>query len=410
MILFEICRIYKTSQILEIWLVQMPNANYMHSPDRFNLTEALEVYLCQIDRQGLLSGDEREEITDHLLTEMEMLQENDLSEREAFTLATRQFGPSELISLEYQRVKPQYNIRKAIIAAALFLFLFVFLAGSLYALSSVVWKLSREFALSTTAEKYLDIGLKVIFIFGSIAYLWWRFNRRSTPKTWEMILIPILGLTAPFFNNILNYFLSNTGHISYSTLLSGHWNSYIILSILLAGILIVCYRLVLKWHNSRIHHLSATSADSKAMIGILVAFFLTLASFVVVTSLISCFTFWLSTVEYYGIGWVRWFDLVLKFLFLGGILAVITSRIQKQIYFKKLELFLIPVIGFASPYLSDLLFLSLFPRDHWNHSTRKMLELFNYNSQIIIITTIIIIALTTYSLMYKEQKLIRISG
>lgn len=382
----------------------------INTPDQFNLHEAVEAYISQLDRDNQLRRDEHEEIADHLLTEVEILQQGGFGQQEAFSLAVTQFGPTELISREYQRIKPFYTIRKAAIAAALFLFLFVFIVGSLYALSSVVWVVSREFALSGSAEKYLDITVKVIFTSVAIIYLWRRFDRRKTLKVREMIVIPMLGLAAPFFNNILNHFLSGSGHISYSSLLTGHMNTYMIFSILLAGLLIVSYRLIFKWHYASKKPLSETTNYSKVKIGILTAFFLLLAIFVVVTSLISCFTFWLSTVGYYGIGWVKWLDLVLKFLFLGGMLAIIASRINNRKFFKKLELLLIPLIGFASPYLSDRLFISVFPPDHWNHSTRKTLELFNGNSQVVIVFTILIITVTTYLLIYKEQKQIQVSG
>lgn len=378
----------------------------MHTPDPFHLEEAIEAYLRQIDRYDLLSREEREEIQDHLITQTEDLQRDGLQEEEAFALAVKQFGTSELIREEYQQVKPFFSIRKAAIAASLFTFAFIFVAGLLNALSLGVSLFSREFELSVSASTFLDITLKIIFVLGFAGYLWWRFRRQHPMKIWELTLIPILGLNAPFFRTILTHFFFTEGSISSTVPEAGHLNNLIILAIIQLGLVLLCYRLVFKEGHAKDLFKMRTAFDSKAVLGIIVAYFLALTVFSF-SSFISGFTLWLSTLDIFGEGWVRMIDMVLKLFLLWGTLAIIVSRIDQQLFFKKFELILIPLIGFVSPYVSDLLFTNLFDQNNFDPSVFGQLT---FNSQMLLGLAVLMVTISTYILMFRERKQLKVSS
>lgn len=374
----------------------------MHTPDHFHLNEAIEAYLRQINRHNLLNQEEREEIQDHLITQTEALQSEGLNEQEAFSLAVRQFGKSALIHKEYKKMKPFYSVRKAAIAASLLTFSFIFIAGLLNALSLLTSLISQKFSLPPSANNYLDIVLKILVLLGFAGYVRWRFRKQHPIKIWELTLIPILGLIAPFFRTILTHFFFTDGYVTDA----GHVNNLIILAIIQLALLLFFYRLMFKGNHSKDPFKIGSPADSKAILGIIATYFLALAVFTIV-SYISGFTLWLSTLELFGEGWIKMIDLVVKLFLLWGSLAIIVSRIDKKVFFKKFELILIPLIGFVSPYLSDLLFTNLFAPENFDPAVIGQLT---FNSQMLLGLAIIIVTVSTYVLMYQERKRFKISG
>lgn len=377
----------------------------MLTSDDFNLNKAIEAYVRQVNRHHLINREEREELLDHLLTETEILQAEGWSEREAFEIAIEQFGSSELISEEYERVKPFYSIRKVAIAVSLLTFFFIFIAGLINALSLVAPLIKRQFFLDPTTSNLLDIGIKVSLIAGMVGYLHWRFRTQPPMKVWEVSLIPILGLAAPFFYSIMADLFFQRNYIT-SSLVEAHFNNVYIISVLLVGLLVVYYRLIFKWRASKNSFIAASTTDSKGKIGIIAAFFLslTIISFI---ELITSFSMWLASTEILAAAWVKLFDLVWKLFLLWGMLAIIVNRIKNQVFFKKLELIFIPLVGFASLYLSEMLFVALASRGLFD---KTIFGYINYNTQIIVGFSFIMVAIMTYIFLFKERKQVRVTS
>lgn len=377
----------------------------MLTSDDFNLNKAIEAYVRQVNRHHLINREEREELLDHLLTETEILQAEGWSEREAFEIAIEQFGSSELISEEYERVKPFYSIRKVAIAVSLLTFFFIFIAGLINALSLVAPLIKRQFFLDPTTSNLLDIGIKVSLIAGMVGYLHWRFRTQHPMKVWEVSLIPILGLAAPFFYGIMADLFFQRNYIT-SSLVEAHFNNVYIISVLLVGLLVVYYRLIFKWRASKNSFIAASTTDSKGKIGIIAAFFLslTIISFI---ELITSFSMWLASTEILAAAWVKLFDLVWKLFLLWGMLAIIVNRIKNQVFFKKLELIFIPLVGFASLYLSEMLFVALASRGLFD---KTIFGYINYNTQIIVGFSFIMVAIMTYIFLFKERKQVRVTS
>ncbi|PHN05938.1 permease prefix domain 1-containing protein [Flavilitoribacter nigricans] len=372
----------------------------MHTPDHFNLSEAIEQYLSRIDRYQLLSYGQREELLDHLLTETEELQAAGWSEQQAFSIAIEQFGSSELISREYEQIRPFFNIRKAAIAASLLVFCFMFLVGLLYALSLGSTLIAKQFYLMPPFTTYLDLSLKVV-ILGTIAwYVRRRFRAQQPLRSWEAALIPVLGLVSPF---VISYCLFYQGYVNLKVLLTGHYTSFYLLIFLMLAALIGGYREIFKLQQPGRGLDPMANGDRKARAGIIVTFFFAFAIFSLINA-VSSFSMWLSYLSLLETGWVQMLDLVLKLMLLGGVLAVVASRIQRQAGFKRYELLLVPLLGAAGPFISEYLLLGVAALGKFD---RVFFGTINYNSKIVLGIVFIAIIATTYLLMYRERKQIR---
>ena len=374
----------------------------MHAPNPFNLKQAIAAYIREINRNGMLSREERQEVSDHLFTATESFLEAGYEEPEAFRLAVEEFGSSELIGEEYQRVKPFYTVRKAIIGASLLVFFFSFVVGLMYATSLGVLFLAKQFPPIVSVITYVDLGVKLLLLGGLGFYLRWRLSCQHALTTWEARLVPALGVVAPSVT-IYCYFFQ--GYFSPDIIYKGHFNNYIFLLLLLVSGLIICYRWIFQWNRSRKRSISENAIDAKARIGIMVAFFLSLTVFSLV-SIISAAGIWVASYDILSEAWIKLLDFVLKLILLGGMLSIVFSRIEKKIFFRRFELLVIPILGFISPHLVDLLFLALGSPGNFN---RALFGTLSYNSQLLLGFTFVIVFVTTYVLMYQERKALRMA-
>lgn len=76
----------------------------MDAQPQFNLTAALQTWLSPFKKSGSFTDDELNELTSHLLDSMEALQAKELSEQEAFLIATQRLGPVDLLDQEFTKL------------------------------------------------------------------------------------------------------------------------------------------------------------------------------------------------------------------------------------------------------------------------------------------------------------------
>lgn len=161
-----------------------------------------------------------------------------------------------------------------------------------------------------------------------------------------------------------------------------------------------------KWRRAKRRSIAEISADSKAEIGILVAFFLSLIIFSLI-NIITDFSLWLALHGVLAEEWIRLIDLIFKLSLLLGALAVVRSRIERQVFFKQWELLLIPLIGILSPYLIDLILFVIIPS-----GSKSLVTIFgqlSYNSMIVIGCTFLLVATTTYILLFQEHRQLKVA-
>lgn len=70
----------------------------------FNLGESINAWKCELNKKNILSQDDLEELEAHLMDEITLLKEKDLSEEEAFLVAKNRLGEDNLIQDEYEKV------------------------------------------------------------------------------------------------------------------------------------------------------------------------------------------------------------------------------------------------------------------------------------------------------------------
>lgn len=370
--------------------------------ENFNLQNALAAYLEEIDTKDLLNKEQTEELIDHLLTETEHLQEEGMNEREAFTLAIKKFGPSELISREYEQAKPLFTLKKAVILSSLLVFFYVFLAGLFNAISTTTLIMAAKLEITGNWISVLDLILKFFLVVVSIGYLRSTLSKRSFLKSRTVWLIPLLGMCAPFFSELISSFYGPTGLPQSQHSLMGDFftNSRTVLTFLLIGTLVLCYTMVfrlnfLKWRDRWLY-----PATSRILIGIMVSFF---AFFAIYTSVhfISFFSLWLASQLTVAEPMVRFADIVLKISFFGMLTAVAVGRIRQQQFYSKKEQLLIPIFGFACPFVLDFIFNKIL---NYTGGNLKLFMQLNVNSMVVLGISIICILTITYLLIYQERK------
>ena len=70
----------------------------------FNLDESIKDWRNDLNKNDVLSLDDLEELESHLMDEITVLKEKDLSEEEAFLVAKRRIGQNDIIEEEYKKV------------------------------------------------------------------------------------------------------------------------------------------------------------------------------------------------------------------------------------------------------------------------------------------------------------------
>ncbi|MCB0633342.1 MAG: hypothetical protein R2824_17725 [Saprospiraceae bacterium] len=193
----------------------------------FHLQSAILQYIQRIDLEHLLDQDEREELFDHLLSETEALMETGLSEREALAVSKLRFGEIALISQQYEQVKPLGSVRKNLISGIMLFFMVTGLSSLLQMISIGSLVLFDELQIAPTFIRILDFGIKFMVFGGLLAYAITRIRQRQLFRSYELWLIPILGLLSPlalsatfllgspymrlYQGNLMSHFFLNTG-------------------------------------------------------------------------------------------------------------------------------------------------------------------------------------------------------
>lgn len=78
----------------------------------FNLRESVDNYILLIQNQGVLTGSDVKELTNHLLDATDELRKGGLSEEEAFIIASKRLGSEEILTQEYAKVNPSLSTNK----------------------------------------------------------------------------------------------------------------------------------------------------------------------------------------------------------------------------------------------------------------------------------------------------------
>lgn len=138
----------------------------------FNLNESIKGWKAKLGNCDSFTGNDIEELESHLLDEIESLKEKELSEEEAFYIASSRLGEVDLLSSEFSKVneKPMYLRKVALLLGGYLLIYFIqqLIRSILTLLSIIIEKANivhfhAELALfpGDQANAYINIGISV---------------------------------------------------------------------------------------------------------------------------------------------------------------------------------------------------------------------------------------------------------
>jgi hypothetical protein len=200
----------------------------------------IESILSQLDRNRILSLEDRIELRDYFLNEVDNLNGIGLNDQEALLIAKKRFGALDEVTLEYQKVKPGFDIlRFGVIGVVGFCLIKTF--SLLINLSSqLFWMIRMELSHSIFLEYHLfDIPFRflLIIVFGFIANRWiTKDNFKSLTSFW---IFPIIYIIAEVINKTYELLLIGS---SFASELQWHmslvYNGYIVNYVLIGFIML----------------------------------------------------------------------------------------------------------------------------------------------------------------------------
>ncbi|KZL90305.1 permease prefix domain 1-containing protein [Clostridium magnum] len=76
----------------------------------FRLKDSIEIWKQKLSNSNSFTNSDIEELESHLLDEIEILKEKELTEEEAFYVASSRLGSVELLSSEFTKINTKSNI------------------------------------------------------------------------------------------------------------------------------------------------------------------------------------------------------------------------------------------------------------------------------------------------------------
>lgn len=209
----------------------------MQSEDESLIEFEIQQVLKELDGNEILSKEERIELKDHFLCEVEDLTKLGLRDKEALLVAKKRFGVLEDVEEEYKKVKSSLDwMRYGIIGVVVFCLIKILII-LLNTFSEIFW-IVYHLADPKFVENYilLDIPLRfiLILIIGFItSKIINRMNFKNLASLWKF---PIFYLFSELFRRLFTFyvlpistfhedlyltmaFFSNTNLVSYSLLL-----------------------------------------------------------------------------------------------------------------------------------------------------------------------------------------------
>jgi len=147
------------------------NEHFMETKGKNNIEIEIKNVLDKLDSNQILSPEERIELKDHFLCEIEDLTKIGLRDEEALLVARKRFGALEEVNMEYQKVNPKYDfLRYGIIGVVLFCIVKI-LTILVSIVTEAFWMIYYQFDPAFVVSNIiLDIPLRfiLVIVFGVI--------------------------------------------------------------------------------------------------------------------------------------------------------------------------------------------------------------------------------------------------
>lgn len=160
--------------------------------------------LEELNCNQILSEEERIELKDHFLCEIENLTGIGLRDEEALLVAKKRFGVLEEVNMEYQKVKPRYDLmRYGIIGVVMFCMVKILMI-SVSHIVGFFWMISYYFDPNFAIQNIgFDVPLRIVLVivFGLFAAK--ILSRRKFPNLISFWQFPIIYLLLEIVSRLI---------------------------------------------------------------------------------------------------------------------------------------------------------------------------------------------------------------
>lgn len=156
----------------------------MDHKSHFDLTQATQTWLSQLEQRGTFTKDDLRELQSHLLDGIDALQTTGLSQQEAFLVATHRVGPVDVLAEEFGKLgrpaQPQRESVLLLVGVISFM-----LIKNIVALVSDFGAVGLARCLGDSLlTSLLDMSLSLLLLGGlSVGVSWW-FNESGWLRSW----------------------------------------------------------------------------------------------------------------------------------------------------------------------------------------------------------------------------------
>lgn len=152
----------------------------MATRSSFNLENSIHEWENNLSSSLYLSQDNIEELKDHLLEEMAVLQEKDLSVEESFIISKKRMGNSQEITSEYAKVNKSFHRRKTLKPYILGILLYISFINTIDLFSYLTIISFNSFNIEIKNLSVLSLGIPFIatLILVFLSRKWYQNNSR----------------------------------------------------------------------------------------------------------------------------------------------------------------------------------------------------------------------------------------
>lgn len=211
----------------------------MWSSEQNTIEIGIQKVLKELDKNNILSAEEKIELKDHFLCEVEELTSLGLRDEEALLIARKRFGILEDVNKEYQKVKPRFDwMRYGIIGVVVFCMVKILMI-TVDMLTEAFWMVYYIFDPAFVVRFIaLDVPLRflLVLILGLIfGKLMSKRKFKSLISFWQF---PIIYLLIEVLRILFEYFFPPTMFNGSLILTLQSLNSNIIINYVLLGFML----------------------------------------------------------------------------------------------------------------------------------------------------------------------------
>lgn len=161
----------------------------MESTNPFNLEKAIQTWKNKLQKQGFLTSEDIEELSNHLEDEIEVLVKKELSAEEAFWVAQKRLGNPAEIGEAFEKAQLNSFWLKVARTAIVILSTGLIISSFIQILSRLISFIFLKYGVHPFADKHWIAAIDFVFlamILGVIRLSW--FKRKWLKTQWEELL------------------------------------------------------------------------------------------------------------------------------------------------------------------------------------------------------------------------------